>query len=53
MKLIKYAKNMDKILIVFKDRLDRGKRLNNPSLKQFLNIKTSSDFLQTKMIFSE
>ena len=33
MKLIKYGKNMDKILIVSKDRLDSGKRLNNPSLK--------------------
>ena len=33
MELIKYGKNMDKILIVSKDRLDSGKRLNNPSLK--------------------
>ena len=33
MKLIKYGKNMDKILIVSKDRLESGKRLNNPSLK--------------------
>ena len=33
MKLIKYGKNMDKILKVFKDRLDSGKRLDNPSLK--------------------
>ena len=33
MKLIKYGKSMDKILIVSKYRLDSGKRLNNPSLK--------------------
>ena len=33
MKLIKYGKNMDKILMVSKDRLENGKRLNNPSLK--------------------
>ena len=29
-KLIKCGKNMDKILKVFKDRLDSGKRLDNP-----------------------
>ena len=32
-KLIIYGKNMDKILIISKDRLDSGKRLDNPSLK--------------------
>ena len=32
-KLIKYGKNMDKISKVSKDRLDSGKRLDNPSLK--------------------
>ena len=33
MKLIKYGKNMDKIIIISKDMLDSGKRLDNPSLK--------------------
>ena len=33
LKLIKYGKNMDKRLIVSKDRLDSGKGLDNPSLK--------------------
>ena len=33
MKLIKYGKNMDKILIVPKYRLDSGKRLKNPYMK--------------------
>ena len=32
-KLIKYGKNMDKVLIVSKERLDSGKGLDNPSLK--------------------
>ena len=36
-KLIKYSKNMYKILKVFKDRLDSGKRLDNPSLKTVSN----------------
>ena len=31
-KLIKYGQHMDKISIVSKDRLDSGKRLDNPSL---------------------
>ena len=31
-KLIKYGKNMDKISIVSKDRLDSGKGLDNPCL---------------------
>ena len=31
-KLIRYCKNMDKVLTVFKDRLDSGKRLES-SLK--------------------
>ena len=34
MKLIKYGKNMDKILMVSKDRLENGKRLNNPTRTQ-------------------
>ena len=31
-KLIKYGQNMDKGLIVTKDRLDSGNRFDNPSL---------------------
>ena len=42
-KLIKYGQNMDKISKVSKDMLDSGKRI------QFLNIKTSPDYLQTKL----
>ena len=30
--MIKYGQNMDKVLIVTKDRLDSGKRLDNSSL---------------------
>ena len=32
-KLMKYCQNMEKISIVFKDRLDSGKGLDNPSLE--------------------
>ena len=31
-KLNNYGQNMDKISMVFKDRIDSGKRLDNPSL---------------------
>ena len=52
-KLIKYGQNMDKMSIVSIDMLGSGKRLDNPSLNTVLNIKTSSDYLQTKFRLSE
>ena len=51
-KLIKSGQNIDKFSIVSKGRLDNSKGLDNLGL-QFLNIKTSLDFLQTKFRLSE